>query len=986
MVLSVVAMATPGLALDVPRGGDDPTFNPGVGGENTVVVSEEKPVVFRGEDDIDLVNQEGQAVDPSNLIGVAGDAEGIPLETPIPRDQELGQYALNGQAARPGVTVQQPRVTDLEIINERGADVAGASVPEDETLLIRAEWNFQQAEDLDLNVTDENGNEITGDVLTSAQALSEQQIQELTGPYAEDPSLVTDVGQRGTATDVVHLQGLGQLNESVVGNQTSLDATYWAVDLSDQDAGRYTINVAGWDNLEFGSASRSETIQLSTETDITLDLDQDQATRGQYVPFTIRGSTAGAEHIVTIEDDDFRNDNVDERVFRDVQDTVDRGTFDTNNDGNADFAWAEVIVNEDTGLGRGQVDTTYLDDTNVDVNVYEEDQNLTDVANTFNNPEDDRSLRVVQGGLTVDEPAGTYIAGQEVDVRGSAPQGTDDVALYVRDEGDWELLDINTNGQLEEGDLISVDADGEWEERDVRLSQASDILAIPGRYRLGVIDAQDARGQGGNLSQTLTTSQFSQGTSEQTSIIVTEPGLGAGNETGLGGVNETNSSSLAGASASVQFARIGSSGLQAQVQGTPGGRPLIFQSYNGEVATEDGTVDVIGTAPGLDDVLVVMIDNRGRVATEQVSVDDDDIFEEDDIPLVTQDGRELNEGSVVGLVIGIGRDGVVGEGVIPGAQTQNAELADLEQYIQEIRTGSTQQQVVERIFDETVDEPGSDDLVVRDQFRYADGRTNIERVASQQQGDNQINPGDTIVILGTTNRKPDDNTVSVDVISGPSANQFPSESDDQWNWPGRWRVTMQVPQDAQPGNYTIEADDGDNTDTVTFQIVAAGQQTETPAETETPAQTEAPDGGAEPPAETEAPAETETPAQTETPAAPASASVTFENQTAEENTVFVQEATLSEGGFVVIHNESGGVVGASEYLESGTSENVSIDVELADPRTQATLTAMAHLDTNDNQQLDFVSSEGAEDGPYTADGAPVTDEAQVQFENTSIFG
>jgi hypothetical protein len=969
MVLSVVAMSGLGTAIDVRRGGEDPTFNPGVGGANTVVVSEQKPVVFRGEDDVSLETADGQQVNPSNLIGVSGDAEGIPLELPVPRDQTLGQYAFNGQAAREGVTVQQPRVTDLEILNERGADVAGASVPEDEVLLVRAEWNFEQAEDLELNITDANGNEITGDVLTSAEALSQAQVQELSGPYAENPSLVTNVGQRGTGTEVVYLQGLGQLNETTVGNQTpSLDATYWAIDLSDQNAGRYSITVEGWDNLDFGSASRTESLQLSTETDIILDLGQDSATRGQYVSYTVRGSTAGATHFVTIEDDDFRNDRVNERVFRDVQDTVDRGTFDANDDGNAEFAWAEVIVDEDTGVARGQIDTAFLDDTNVDVNLYEEDLNLTDVANTLNNPEDDRTLRVVQGGLTIDEPAGTYIAGQEVDVLGTAPQGVDDVALYVRDQGDWELLDVDTDGQLNEEDLISVDADGEWEERDVRLSEASDILAIPGRYRFGVIEAEDARDQNGNLRSTLTTSQFSQGTSEQTSIIVTEPGLGVV-------PNETNSSSLG---AAATFARVGV-GPQAQMEGTPGGRPLVFLSYNGQVATEDGTVDVIGTAPGLDDVLVVMIDNRGRVSTEQVTVDDDDIFEEDDIPLLTQDGRELNEGPIVGLVIGLGRDGVVGDGVLPGAPGGDAEIAELENYIQGQRTGLTQQQVVARIFDETVDEVASDDLVVRDQFRYTDGRTSIEEVAPRQQGDAQINPGDTIRVRGLTNRKPDDNTISVDIVGGPSADLFPSESDDQWNWRGRWGVTLQVPQDAEPGNYTVEADDGDNTDTVTFQVQAPSEETptETPApETETPTETPAP--------ETETPTETPAPA-TETPTQP-TASVVFEDQSSTNQQVTVAEANLSDGGYVVIHNETGAVVGSSEYLEPGISEDISIQIDLVEGTQQSRLIAMAHLDTDGNQQFDFVATNGSADGPYTADGEPVTDDAQVTFESGSIFG
>ncbi|WP_225317716.1 MULTISPECIES: hypothetical protein [Haloferax] len=112
---------------------------------------------------------------------------------------------------------------------------------------------------------------------------------------------------------------------------------------------------------------------------------------------------------------------------------------------------------------------------------------------------------------------------------------------------------------------------------------------------------------------------------------------------------------------------------------------------------------------------------------------------------------------------------------------------------------------------------------------------------------------------------------------------------------------------------------------------------------------------------------------------PATASVQFDDQTTDGNSVVVAEATLSEGGFIAIHNESGDVIGASEYLEPGDQSNVTVD--LAEPLTEnATLTAMPHLDTNDNEVLDFLTSNGTEDGPYTVDGEPVTDDANVTVE------
>jgi hypothetical protein len=117
------------------------------------------------------------------------------------------------------------------------------------------------------------------------------------------------------------------------------------------------------------------------------------------------------------------------------------------------------------------------------------------------------------------------------------------------------------------------------------------------------------------------------------------------------------------------------------------------------------------------------------------------------------------------------------------------------------------------------------------------------------------------------------------------------------------------------------------------------------------------------------------------------ATVTFENQTADDTTVTVRNVTVPEGGFVAIHDDRllegeavGSVVGVSEYLEAGAHENVT--VELSENVTfveNETLIAMPHLDSNGNETYDFVTSNGSEDPPYTANGSAVTDDATVRF-------
>jgi PGF-CTERM protein len=109
----------------------------------------------------------------------------------------------------------------------------------------------------------------------------------------------------------------------------------------------------------------------------------------------------------------------------------------------------------------------------------------------------------------------------------------------------------------------------------------------------------------------------------------------------------------------------------------------------------------------------------------------------------------------------------------------------------------------------------------------------------------------------------------------------------------------------------------------------------------------------------------------DTAKATVNAQVTFETQTTSNANVTVQSATLHDGGFVTIHDASllegavfDSVRGTSEYLGPGTHENVTVSLDSLEEST--TLIAMPHHDTNDNQQYDFVTSEGAADGPYVA--------------------
>jgi hypothetical protein len=120
---------------------------------------------------------------------------------------------------------------------------------------------------------------------------------------------------------------------------------------------------------------------------------------------------------------------------------------------------------------------------------------------------------------------------------------------------------------------------------------------------------------------------------------------------------------------------------------------------------------------------------------------------------------------------------------------------------------------------------------------------------------------------------------------------------------------------------------------------------------------------------------------------PEDASVMLSEQESEgDMSVVVDEVALPEGGFVAIHDETllteedpiGSNVGISEYLETGTHEDVEVDLDREIDTEGETLIAMPHMDTNDNEEYDFVTSEGEDDGPYTDDDdEAVVDDAEV---------
>jgi len=117
----------------------------------------------------------------------------------------------------------------------------------------------------------------------------------------------------------------------------------------------------------------------------------------------------------------------------------------------------------------------------------------------------------------------------------------------------------------------------------------------------------------------------------------------------------------------------------------------------------------------------------------------------------------------------------------------------------------------------------------------------------------------------------------------------------------------------------------------------------------------------------------ETPEEAETQD-PSTANVTFGDQQSDGSEVTVESASVPDGGFVVVHDESlvdraiiDSMLGQSAFLEPGVHRDVT--VELDDPLEESQrLIAVLYRDENENEEYDFVTSNRTVDGPYTREG------------------
>ncbi|MFC6717738.1 hypothetical protein ACFQGT_08865 [Natrialbaceae archaeon GCM10025810] len=98
-------------------------------------------------------------------------------------------------------------------------------------------------------------------------------------------------------------------------------------------------------------------------------------------------------------------------------------------------------------------------------------------------------------------------------------------------------------------------------------------------------------------------------------------------------------------------------------------------------------------------------------------------------------------------------------------------------------------------------------------------------------------------------------------------------------------------------------------------------------------------------------------------------------------TVVIDEASLSEGGFVAVYDSAGpdpqALLGVSSYLEAGDYRDVDVPLE-TELEENRSIVAVAHHDTDDDGEFDYAESDGMEDEHYVTEGGfAVTDGATL---------
>ncbi|WP_256407136.1 hypothetical protein ACOZ4L_16915 (plasmid) [Haloplanus ruber] len=666
--------------------------------------------VYRGEEDIQFAGNLTNPLIPTN-------ASSEPLETPVPKEIAQTRYTTDGSSSSPGVRVDQPEVRNLKIKNRFGDQVGGGTVSskESETVSVIADYDFAAAEDLEITVQNQDEIDVTQELLTGSKIKSGR----------------TD----GTVT--------------------------WQLQFPKNPSPSYTISVSGSDDLTTGSAQQSSTITVNRNSHPTIQWNQSATYQGSRTTFKVTGAANGQEFLVTVPWRFFQTDVTRDGILKDLSlsgdveevgiitedgQTHPRREYLTADTQSPSSVYLRLNVDDRNGVARGQFDTGVFAVGDIDIRLHENRVAAADQIMS-SSVVDTASFTVQENHMELDAVSPYYI-GTETSVSGNATSGVDHVGYYVRDSGEYRLLNLNTSGTGLQR-TISVNSSGKFQLEDQEFTAANgsgnDVIEYPGVYRFVAVGST-GEATAENFPQTLSLSDLQERTHASQQVAVKRPNI-----------------------------------------------TLSLSDQLGEISTSDKYVNISGEAPGDDEIVVVALDERGVAVVRSPSVNDEEYL------LSTVDISSLAEGSIDVYAISNGIDQSYGDGSAKGNTTDTAE--ELEMHLSTLEERPlTQDQFYSRLVAQTTNDSGSDDKIAHQRVQLTDSRIEVQAVSElRTQERSPISPGSTAVISGTTNLQAKTN--AIELLLRTPGNQTVLLTVTDWQ-SGTWTTTVSLePYDS--GLYSV---------------------------------------------------------------------------------------------------------------------------------------------------------------------------------------
>ncbi|MFB6283651.1 MAG: S8 family peptidase, partial [Halobacteria archaeon] len=208
--------------------------------------------VFQGEQNVTyrldglsvLETDTGETLEVDRSSVPKGQAKGVYWQDPGNEDGSVDGKGKN-------ISVHQPRIPTFSLIDTDGNEVrGGASVGNNEVLVVTANPNYLRAEDVKIEVKGPSGSELQSSVVEQADIskLTREQnstIRSSDGWNSRNLSNLTEVQQ-----------GVGNTNLS------KSDDAVWVLDFNGTDPGQYNVTVEGTDDFE----SESNPVDSATST------------------------------------------------------------------------------------------------------------------------------------------------------------------------------------------------------------------------------------------------------------------------------------------------------------------------------------------------------------------------------------------------------------------------------------------------------------------------------------------------------------------------------------------------------------------------------------------------------------------------------------------------------------------------------------------------------------------------------------------------